>query len=319
MPSKKTRPVLYELVRRNKAHNAAQRATPDGNGVGNTDAVKPVAVSLPKREPVRFGRSTPPASAQTPFTRVLAQFGPTGIAAICAGTLLVILLLVQAWAYLSRPHDTAENRPENAVSTLDSTAGNNPRLSSSTARDLAPIVDPAPSSGSRAQLPPFAGGDNREANRQQNAANTGGSDRNTPPPVDPRPQPRNESNIPANQEQKQTAPPAPPPSEPVQWDTTLQKGRHYVVVAHYKKSDLALAQHAAAFLQERGIPCIIHEIRNAYMVVATQPFLINQKDAPARKAQQARADEFKRRIRALGKEHSRGSGNAFDQCYERLF
>jgi hypothetical protein len=324
MPSKKSRPILYELVQRDKARDRAKRAvTAEGNGTGDTHPAKPATVSMPRRENVRFGRTSQNASSQPPVTRWMSRLGPTGIASIATGSLLAILLLAQAWMYLSRRGDSPGSRPpaeaDSPARSIESPPGNNPRVSPSAARNTTPTIDPAPPSGSRAQLPPFAGLENRDPNRQTGSASGTGQDRNVNPPVDPRVQPRNETNPNIPRDQTSGSPPASPPSEPVQWDTTLQKGRHYVVVAHYKKSDLMLAQNAAAFLQERGIPCVIHEIRNAYMVVATQPFLINQKDAAARKAQQARADEFKRRIRALGKEHSRGSGNAFDQCYERLF
>lgn len=251
----------------------------------------------------------------------MSRLGPTGIAAISVGTILVVLLIVQVWIYLSRDSKNAGGKP----------SGDNPSNSQIVPSNSGPSgVDSRRSSrdpradsgnGSRAQLPPFAGNETQRNRPQDNpsandagSTTPGGEDRN----ADSRN--RNTVNPPDPPDRARTTPPPPAPDpEPAQWDATLQKGRHYVVVAHYRKVDLPQAQDAAAFLQQRGIQCVIHEIKNAYMVVATQPFLINQKDTAARKAQQARADEFKRKIKALGKEHSRGSGNAFDQCYERLF
>lgn len=328
MPPRKSRPVLFELVRREKSGDSGARVRQTTNGTSAATPqppVEPVAPVAPRREVVGPPRMQRRMGSQTPLTGLVSRLGYPGIVAIGVGSVLAILLIVQAWLYLSRdagPHTNTDglnaNQSTGAPATQSQSVPNSGRA-------LQQPREPSPreseiGTSPRGLLPTLGGSNqpNRSPSPEGNPPSGNAGNERPAPPADPRASAGNDARPPTPKESKPVTP-AEPLAEAAQWDASLQKGKHYVVVAHYKKIDLPLAQAAIAFLQQRGVQCLVQESKNAYMVVATQPFLINQKDAAARKAQQARADEFKRKIKALGREHSRGSGNAFDQCYERLF
>lgn len=93
----------------------------------------------------------------------------------------------------------------------------------------------------------------------------------------------------------------------------LRKGYHYLIVQHFRKSESDAAQAAARFLLDNGVPCAINRGEDVRLV-ALEPFLLNQKDAKLRAAEQARADELIRKVKELGKQYSRVSGYSFQLC-----
>jgi len=82
---------------------------------------------------------------------------------------------------------------------------------------------------------------------------------------------------------------------------TLQKGLHYIVVQHFRKSRRADADAAAKFLLANDVPCALQpgtDIR----LIATEPFLVDQPDAAAARRERTRADRLLSRIKELGKQ-----------------
>jgi len=114
--------------------------------------------------------------------------------------------------------------------------------------------------------------------------------------------------------------PSPPPARQAAATPAVfsfKPGCHYLVVQHFRKSQMEVAQKTAAFLRDHGIPCVI-EAGVDLRVIATEAFDLQQKDAKARDAARQRLEALKARVRALGKEFAREYGYAFEQCYEQL-
>ncbi len=101
----------------------------------------------------------------------------------------------------------------------------------------------------------------------------------------------------------------------------LRPGYHYVVIQHFKKrSERQAALNAAEHLQANGVACATMtgaDIR----LIATEPFLIKQRDAAAARRERERADQLRRRIKELGQGYNnellkRGEkGYTFSDCY----
>ena len=98
---------------------------------------------------------------------------------------------------------------------------------------------------------------------------------------------------------------------------SFRAGYYYLVVQHFRKSQMEVAQKAGAFLNDHGIPCVI-ESGVDLRVIATEAFDLDQKDAKARDAEHQRLEALRSRIRALGREFARQYGYAFEQCYPQL-
>lgn len=100
---------------------------------------------------------------------------------------------------------------------------------------------------------------------------------------------------------------APPPQ------VALHRGYFYLVVQHFPKSRRQAADDAARFLTESQIPCAL-SIGKDIRLIATERFDLNTKDAAVRRDNQQRVDALKRRVRDLGKKYS-DQGYAFDNSY----
>lgn len=98
-------------------------------------------------------------------------------------------------------------------------------------------------------------------------------------------------------------------------ETPREKGRHYLVIQHFKKTDVSDAEAAEQFIRVNGIPCSIYGSTKDLRLIATQGFLIDQKDAAAKQAEQRKCDDLKRRIKELGKQYAKTGRYVFDQCY----
>jgi hypothetical protein len=118
------------------------------------------------------------------------------------------------------------------------------------------------------------------------------------------------------------SPAAIPPPEPAPAAFAFREGYHYVVVQHFPAAHLLTAQHAARFLQSRGIDCIIERGKDVQLI-AKEAFSLREDDKRAAEAEKKRCEALKARIRELGKEFSQQQRNAgqpeyaFEQCYER--
>jgi len=108
-----------------------------------------------------------------------------------------------------------------------------------------------------------------------------------------------------------------PPAAPSPPAFEFKTGYDYVVVQHFSKSRLDVAVAAAKFLQARGVEAVIWR-GDDLRVVAAEAFLLKQKDAKAAEAEKRRCEELKSKIRSLGKEFSKETGYAFEQCYSRI-
>jgi hypothetical protein len=94
----------------------------------------------------------------------------------------------------------------------------------------------------------------------------------------------------------------------------------YVCVQFFGESQRKAADDAAAFLQSKGIPCIVQRGPHDLRLIATQPFALGNKDAARPADEKRKCDELKRRIRDAGKEYrSAGGGYTFDGCEEKMY
>jgi hypothetical protein len=101
----------------------------------------------------------------------------------------------------------------------------------------------------------------------------------------------------------------------------LRPGYHYVVIQHFRKtSERQAARKAAEYLQGSGVACATMtgaDIR----LIATEPFLIKQRDAAAARRERERADRLMRRIKDLGQQYNKEllnqgeRGYTFSDCY----
>jgi hypothetical protein len=125
-------------------------------------------------------------------------------------------------------------------------------------------------------------------------------------------------------------PPAPAPAAEPADDQTNQPAYafkpnyHYVVVQYFPLEHKEVASDAVRFLQANGVDAVIVPKKSDVEVIATQPFLLKQKDRNAQIAAQKACDALKERIRTLGREFAKQQAAAkkpqyaLDQPTERL-
>ncbi|MGE0479664.1 MAG: hypothetical protein AB7Q17_04235 [Phycisphaerae bacterium] len=303
MATRKLRPVLYELVKRNPPPSARPVATTPGTDASParespppTPAPPRAAPSNPEREsePVRRGvapRLGPPlngrprsAAAVVVMNRLLRHVGGPGGVVIAVVVVFALLAIWQSLVYLR--NQSAPLRDANASIAPAAPAPAVPALAGGGGRATPPAGDPPRS------LPPRAPAPSAE---DRPAPDAGAK----PEPVEPAP----------------AVAPAPATRAPL----VLEKGRHYVVVQHFRASEREAAGAATAYLQSHGVAVALDESPREFRLIALEPFLLDQKDAAARQREQKRVDVLKQQIRALGREYARTAGYAFDQCYERKF
>ena len=103
----------------------------------------------------------------------------------------------------------------------------------------------------------------------------------------------------------------------------LQKGYTYVVIQHFQKTKRADAEAAAEFLRENRIPAALL-VGNDIRLVATEPFLIEQRDAAAAERERRRAGQWLQTIKELGREYDKRlrelnkPSYTFSECYPTL-
>jgi hypothetical protein len=101
----------------------------------------------------------------------------------------------------------------------------------------------------------------------------------------------------------------------------LRPGYHYVIIQHFKKrSERQAALKAAEYLQANGVACATMtgaDIR----LIATEAFLIKQRNSAAARRERERAGELTQRIKELGQQYNKDllkrgeSGYTFSDCY----
>ncbi len=109
-------------------------------------------------------------------------------------------------------------------------------------------------------------------------------------------------------------------SAPVKSGTfTREKGKHYIIIQHFRKSDSKAATAAARFLTSRGVPSSIDRSGSDIRLFAHERFWIGQKDAKMARREQQRCETLKTRIKTLGKGYAKKGGYAFEGCRERKY
>ena len=98
-----------------------------------------------------------------------------------------------------------------------------------------------------------------------------------------------------------------------------QKGKHYIIIQHFRKSESKAAAAAAVFLTSRGVPSGIDRSGSDIRLFAHESFRIAQKDSKAVRREQRRCETLKTRIKTLGKEYAKTGGYAFEGCRERRY
>lgn len=302
MATRKVRPVLYELVKRKTLPSTTRPGAP---AFPPHDAPPPgPELAPPRSAPPRSARTTaepragvsprlgPPlngrpasAAAVAVMNRLLRHVGGPGGVVIAVVVVFALLAIWQSLVYL--------------------------RNQSAQPRDLSSSGAPAAPAPA---VPALAGGVGR-------ATPSAGDFPRPLPPRAPAPAPSVEDRPPPDAGAK-PAPAEPPPTAPpppAGAPLVLEKGRHYVVVQHFRSSEREAARAATAYLQSHGVAVALDESPREYRLIALEPFLLDQKEAAARQREQKRVDALKQQIRALGREYARTAGYAFDQCYERKF
>ncbi len=108
---------------------------------------------------------------------------------------------------------------------------------------------------------------------------------------------------------------AQPPERLEERPFDARKGYSYIIVQYFQKSKLKDARAAAVFLRLKGVACAVERGSKDIRLIATKPFLIDQKDAARRNREKRRAEDLQKQIRRIGKEYARTGGRyAFDQC-----
>lgn len=115
------------------------------------------------------------------------------------------------------------------------------------------------------------------------------------------------------------ATPAPAAAAEPQSATPLKRGFHYLVVQHFPKSKRSDADAAAKYLTDAGIATAVIVGAGDLEAVVLEPFLIQQPDAAAARAERMRAEALTRQVLALGRKYQQaGGGYNFSGCRPRL-
>jgi hypothetical protein len=87
----------------------------------------------------------------------------------------------------------------------------------------------------------------------------------------------------------------------------------YIQIQAFPKKDEADLNKAAAFLAENGVPCCKVTRKADFVLYASQPFNLSQKDTTAKKREQQAADALVKRIKDLGSQYAKaGKGYRFE-------
>jgi hypothetical protein len=95
----------------------------------------------------------------------------------------------------------------------------------------------------------------------------------------------------------------------------LEPSKYYIQVQCFPKGRDVDANKAAAFLLDNGVPVTILTRKVGDIVLyACEPFSIKGVDAATAKAEKARAEDLKKRIKALGRQYAKEGRYSFDQA-----
>lgn len=88
----------------------------------------------------------------------------------------------------------------------------------------------------------------------------------------------------------------------------LEANKHYIQVQCFPKGHDGEARSAAEYLEQNGIPVAIFFRARDIVVYVREPFTIKNADAAAAKAERARAEDWKKRVKAAGLQYTKQGG-----------
>lgn len=328
MANRRTRPVLYELVRRRQlgGESARLRSTPPVaappaapvSPATSSSAPAPTTTAPPSSTPEfsapHANSSTPTPTRESFLPRLIRPHwaagadrktpGVTGwlsgipLPYLILGVVIAAFLLligIQLVRYMTGG-SSAGNPPAQGPSTGETAHDESP---------AAPLT-PQPPAGRRSGVAtaPRRGGNSSPA--QPPDGPSGGADVNLPPRVQP-----------PKRDPKETQPTEPGPDSTPPAAFQFEVGRTYIVLQHFEKAKKSAADQAAEFVRAKGVPCTVVEGRDVRLI-ATEPFLLDPKDPAAHNREKQRLEQFKQSIRRIGKEYAQ-HGYTFNDCHEQKF
>lgn len=278
--SKKTRPVLYEVLKRRAETRPQWRPTPSRGETPELPAADGDA-GAPRR----------PAfpAARPEYLRIFGykvEFSVNFAVLAGAATALLILLIVAfQLGRFSSPAVAARG---------DGAAGHatDPGMS-----NLLDTISPKKSDRPEPGKPPL-----REPDRPPPAVPGAGSGEAGERRPDRDEATRKPEESPGREEGK---PPAAPDrtqrdEQQNQQKIEFHKGRSYIQIQCFRTRDRAAAESAAAFLAENGVPCGLQNRSSDIALWASEEFDLASDDAKTRRAEQHRANSLIGRIKGLG-------------------
>lgn len=278
--SKKTRPVLYEVLRR-RAESRPQwrpqrpRPAEAESSVGTIEAPSPPRTFTPSAPRPELWRIL---GNRVDFSLSVATLAGTGVG-------LIVLLIV---AFQVGRFSAGAAAPPGEPSRGGSDTGMTNLLKS-----ISPASKPT-DSGSRGLREP----ERLTINVPKNPAQPDGE----PAPAKPREEPKT---APQPEPEKLTPTPPQPENKPT---LQLVKGRSYVQIQCFRPRDRQAAEDAAAFLIQNGVPCGIQERRDDIVLWATEAFDLGSDNAATRRAEQQRAKQLESKIKQLGDTYFKQNG-----------
>lgn len=339
MQPRKNRPLLLEVKKRHDAGGEPARggAAADISDAGDRPLRTMIIRSRAAREaPGESGPAPSSAGGEgwfsgvsisgfLPAVRYDAQTLTIGMswpgAAVVGGALLVLLIVVFVGGRMSA---SRPSEPDPAAAKLDAILGAAPPpardgdAARGAGRETAPPIRDAVRDASRESataLRDSGRGGNGAASpaiappRAQEPANVAvpnrgreGAPREAQPPAQPEALPKQR---PAEPE---------PPKVPIVDDRALQKGRSHLLIQYFTDEKAALK--AAAFLHERGVPCMIVKKRKEFVLYGADSYATRQDDAAAAREELKRLNAMKERVKQVGREYFRVDGYAFEGARE---
>lgn len=269
--SKKTRPVLYEVLRR-RSENRTQWRSPRPRAI-ESDAPAESIEATPSHV------SRPPAQQRPDFLRLLGnriEFSISGVMLGGAGVGLLVLLVVafQIGRY------TAGSAAKSGAGSGEGDTGITNLLNSvsqGNARNDQPVKLREP--------------ERPTTNVPRNSVEPDGGS------IAAKPRDNAKSSPPA--EPDRTGSPPPPGDEPKPV-LQLVKGKSYYLIQCFPPRERQAAEDAAAFMIQNGVPSGIQQRRSDIVLWATEAFDVNADDAAIRRAAQQRAKKLEARVKELG-------------------
>lgn len=270
--SKKTRPVLYEVLRRraeSRPQWRPQRPRP----------AEPES-SVGTIEPSPSPRTFAPSAQRPELWRMLGNRVDLSLSVATlagAGVGLIVLLIV---AFQVGRYSAGAASPP-----VEPNRGGGDAGMTNLLKSISPGSKPS-DSGSRGLREP----ERVAINVPKNPAQPEGE----PAPAKPREEPRT---APQPEPEKLTPTPPQPENKPT---LQLVKGRSYVQIQCFRPRDRQAAEDAAAFLIQNGVPCGIQERRDDIVLWATEAFDLGSDSAATRRAEQQRAKQLESKIKQIG-------------------